>query len=988
MKFYIPFLIIIFFIITANRLAFSNPYTDSLEKALTTANDTQKINILSSISFFYINKDIHLASDYAQKALEFALKCDNKRELSATFILIGNIAHRKADYEKAMHNYMQALEIAEEISSKTEISNACHNLGTMFQEKGDYAAALENLFRALTIREELKDSLNMARTFNNIGLVYYEQESYDKALYYYQKSMEIRLRANDLPGVALGYNNIGIVYYYVGDKEKVIEYFGKSLEIYEKIGDLRGQSLPLFNIAEIYEEQGRFSEALKYYLKSCKIDSLLDNKEGLATTFSVIGRIYGKLNNFQKAIYFQKEGIEIARKAEMLPALRDGNTEISTVYEKMGNYKLAYKHLSQAFDLQGRIFNDENARHQAEMQVKYETDKKDRELEILQKDKLLKELAYDRQKQVVKRQQMLIIGSGIGILIFGIFTFFLLRLMKEKKLAFQHLEQQYAEINIFKEELQTSLEKNTEQRNELEIAFSRIQEASKAREIFLANTSHEIRTPLNVIIGFTNLLLKSDLNPQQRNYIENIHNSGDNLLVIINDLLTLSKLEAEKLILEEIDFALKNSVKKLIVGLEVKSREKKQNLSLNIDPEVPEFVKGDPVRLNQILQNLVDNAIKFTPANGNVDIKVEVAAVNGPVNLIRFIVKDTGIGIPAEKKDKIFLSFTQADNDTTRKYGGTGLGLAIVKSLVIVHSGSIRLESIEGEGSIFTVEIPYKISETCTPETYSNNIRPGIANGKAKKVLLVEDNFLNTQLAIDTLKSFNNALIINHAENGQLALKMFAEEEYDIILMDIQMPVMDGYETTVKIRALNPPKNKIPILAMTAHAFKEEQDRCLQFGMDAYITKPFDPERLMREMNKLLELKNESQNLTDTVNTIENDFFNISILLKSYRNNTPKLVKLLEQFAINMPQQITDLKNAIVTGDTNQSRILSHSLKSNAAYLGAKELNVVFLKLENIFAGKENNANFTDLIAKVDDLWITTLNYTQAFIQANKEIEA
>ena len=398
--------------------------------------------------------------------------------------------------------------------------------------------------------------------------------------------------------------------------------------------------------------------------------------------------------------------------------------------------------------------------------------------------------------------------------------------------------------------------RNESKEKSYKISFEkqRAEESEKVREKFLAKMSHEIRTPMNAIMGMTNILKKNNHLPEQIRYLDAIWQSSENLLVILNDILDLSQLEAGKIKIEQVHFRPMDELMKLREILKYKAHEKGIELNCELDGAIPEKLIGDPIRLNQILINLTGNAIKFTE-QGNVFVSIQLKDIIDKVATIKVTIRDTGIGIQEDRLEKIFESFIQAESDTTRRFGGTGLGLTISKELVQLQNGKISVESKPGKGSTFRFEIPYQISDV--DESEKTDTVPATKKTDSHElqglhVLLVEDNEFNIMVAKDELNEIIKNVKIDFAENGKIAVEKVRKSAFDIVLMDIEMKEMNGYEATKAIRKLPGPNSHVPIIAITANAMKQDIEKCFEAGMDDHLSKPFESQELELKIKKLL----------------------------------------------------------------------------------------------------------------------------------------
>ena len=462
------------------------------------------------------------------------------------------------------------------------------------------------------------------------------------------------------------------------------------------------------------------------------------------------------------------------------------------------------------------------------------------------------------------------------------------------------------------------------------------EQTSKAKQDFIANMSHEIRTPMNAIVGFTSLLEETKLNEIQKDYVHTIKISGENLLALINDILDFSKIEAGKLFIEKESFTLHQVLDSIERVLKGKANEKALNFSIEVAPDVPEYMIGDSNRLYQVLMNLVGNAIKFTE-KGFVKIKVIKTWTKEDRFRLRFFVIDTGIGIPKDKLNFIFDSFNQVSSGSTRKYGGTGLGLAIVKKLVELQKGTVKASSVIGEGSVFEFEIKYRLDPL---QGIQNNI--SVSNFsmdalKGKNVLLAEDNRMNQKFVKNIFEKTELNLWI--ASDGEEAINMLKERDFDILLLDIQMPNKDGFEVIKELRNnFEGRKKNLPVIAMTAHAFKEERDACIAAGMNDHIAKPINKDDLFMLIHQQLIGGVKEGGAMNLPSEKSNSILDLNFIKNMSEGNDEFVAEMLTIFLEDTPPLIQNLKEAIEHREWKKIYQLSHKYRSPLAILGLKEL--------------------------------------------------
>jgi len=522
---------------------------------------------------------------------------------------------------------------------------------------------------------------------------------------------------------------------------------------------------------------------------------------------------------------------------------------------------------------------------------------------------------------------------------------------------------------------------------ELKRAKEKAEESDKLKSAFLANMSHEIRTPMNAILGFSRLLTNPELSSAQRSeYNEYINNSGQNLLNLINDIIDVSKIEAGQVVVKKTVCQINKILNEIYANYDkqkIPMGKKDIELVLKRPIEDPDFtIISDPFRIGQILSNLVGNALKFIETG-----YVEFGFIFKSENTFQFYVKDTGIGIPDDKMDLIFSRFGQIQGTKIKNPGGTGLGLSISKHLVELLGGEIWVESNVDQGTTFSFTHPYEPIQASNEMLYPPVKEKFKYDLFGKKILIVEDNQINRTLLSDTLLNYDENIKIDVAVDGKAAIELYKKNDFDIIIMDIRMPIMDGYQATEYIRKkMTYPKNQIPILGLSAHAMKEEKEKSEFLGMNAFLTKPFQSDELLEKIGELTGTRiNKPSEITiqpnleiDTVTSI----IDLSLLRKMYQGADDKVNNILSLCLVNIPKQIEDIEKKLSTKDWTSIRIIAHSVKSTFSYIGLSEAQELSKNIELIATEGRDLDTIPHKITKIRNIW------EQAVLEIDKILES
>lgn len=709
--------------------------------------------------------------------------------------------------------YKEAAEINDSVDYYLEI--ALFNK----EDKNSFNKAIIYTEKAIHFAKNNNLDSKLADCYLVLGGIYYDLQKPEKAIEHFIRSINIYTKENPNPNLALAYYNLGKCYL-EKDKQDLSEiYFKKAASIYQEFEFY--DAIELINVQKgiIQKNKGNLIEAEAIFKKAVNnisdLDILADTK---VEALFQLGEIQFLNNNFSAAITYYKEALllnetsiyNIALEKKILKRLSQAYNN-NNDYKKSNTYLMRYVTISDSISQFYSNFLSENTFEKIEFDKQLET------IENLDKEK--------KNQQKTLRFSKLI--SILSIALISILSLLSLSLYKNNK------------IRITTNKLLK--DKNRELTKEKE----KVEKASKARAEFLATVSHELRTPLNAINGITYLLLQENPKKSQLSYLQSLEFSGHYLLNFINDILEINRLESDKVVVEKINFNLnelieniKTSFNEFIVTNNVTYHQK-------IDDSIDYNIIGDPTKLSQIIINLINNAIKFTK-NGEVWFTVTEEKVEGNLVTLHFEIKDTGIGIPEDKQKDIFESFSQGSVEINRTYGGTGLGLSIVKKLLSVLKSDIELKSEEGKGTQFSFSIQFEKGHI------SNNTITQIKNSDSiftgKSILLVEDNKINQMITKKMIEK--KGMQCEIIDNGEEAIKHLKTNTYDLVLMDVHLPGINGTEATTEIRKFN---SEIPIIALTAISLNENREMLLSYGMNDVVTKPFIPENFYDTIAKYIK---------------------------------------------------------------------------------------------------------------------------------------
>ncbi|MFC4817312.1 ATP-binding protein [Flavobacterium sp. GCM10023249] len=679
--------------------------------------------------------------------------------------------------------------------------------------------ALENANKAILYSKKTQNNSNLANSYYTLGIVYIDLKKYDEAIEKLIRAVSVYNTIEPNAKLALAYYNLGICYMQKNNFSRAESYFNKANSVYESIDLKNGKNMVNLQKALLYIEKKELKTAENALTELTYLSNGKDTFNLKSEAFYQLGVLKTKEKENSSALNYLNKAYELSVVNNNVEQQLKVAKKLSELYDQMTLTSNSLAFLKIHLKLKDSLDAIASTKKQNLLSERVKVGDIMRDMEKLDKEKKEQEKAGKFSKLI----------NILSIALITILSLLSLSLYKN---------------NIIRNK---SNELLREKNMELEEAKERIEKASKARAEFLSTVSHELRTPLNAINGITHILLEEKPKANQIEYLKSLKFSGNYLLTYINDILEINRIESNNIEIEKINFDIRELLQNIKNSLKEQASQNNNEFILKIEDEVPQVLVGDPTKLSQIFINLINNALKFTQ-NGKIVVNANLVNIEDGNCKLSFKVEDTGIGIPLEKQQSIFDSFSQGSVEINRKYGGTGLGLTIVKRLVALMNGKINVKSEVGVGSTFYFDLTFKIGEAIVMKNVNEIIDEKVFINK--RILLVEDNKINQMITKKILEK--KQMIAELCETGEDAIEMMRNNKYDLVLMDVHLPGINGTIATEEIRKFD---NVTPIIALTAISLNENREMLMSFGMTDVITKPFNPDNFYKiiEINLMAE---------------------------------------------------------------------------------------------------------------------------------------
>lgn len=780
-------------------------------------NARQRIDLLVELGDAYLFVAPDKAETLGREGLEAATALEYSRGIASAKILLARSFQFRGSYGEDVQFLIDAYALADREGLTDVAANALRNLGAHYHYIGDLDDALRHFLDALPLAEQAGDIDILASVNFSLGGVYTQIGAYPEAELVFEKALSQFQSINLLPGVAVVYASMGELRQETGDYDAAMNYYKKVVGIMEEVGDLSGLAFAHASLGSVCLLQGDVDGAVKQFKKSLEYAEIIGDRDVLSNGHLNLGQIHQERGNLTEAKMALERALDIVLEGGSIEHRMNAHKSLAEIYRAEGNFEVAHGHLLGFIAAREELYPTDYTETLAQIQARYQAKEHEAEISSLRRDSVVHELQAERGRA----QRNIAFGAVFIILVvlLALSNGYWVKTRSSRKMARQNARL-----------LQVSKE---------------LEQANNVKSEILANTSHEIRTPLNGILGLVTLLLDTEIDEQQEANLKSIEHSGQTLLHLVNDILDLSRIEAGKFDIEYVPFDLRGALETESQIWQEQAESKALSFTMDIDDDLPDHIISAGSRVLQILTNFVSNAIKFTEA-GSVAVRVTVRRLSGTEVDLLFEVQDTGIGVSQEFNDKAFERFSQSDASSTRAFGGTGLGLAISRDLANMMHGEIGVSGQDGEGSTFwfsmTSALPaardLSVKETRPVRRPAQDDGPQVA----LHVLIAEDNEINQRVIVGLVERLGHSTAV--VGNGEDVLEILKVEEFDVILMDIQMPGIDGVMAAKWIRSSDGPASEIPIVALTANAMTGDREKYLGQGMDDYLPKPIDPAAL------------------------------------------------------------------------------------------------------------------------------------------------
>jgi CheY-like chemotaxis protein len=800
---WLVFSLLLFFANSNNAIAIENE-KDSLESLLPFAGDKDRCDILNGLAQIIKSTDTTKAGNYARQALALSTKLNYCRGKASATIIIGILHKNRSNYNEARSKYLEGLALALKCKEPYSVSLAYHSLGNLALIKGNYNTALRYYIASLKISEQLNDIRRVVKTLNNIATLYFELNNYDKAEEYYLRVNKLNNVLNDELTSAEIANNLGNIYQAKNSELKALYYYSNALAVFRRLGSIHYISSVLNNIGVIYQRRGQFNESKPFFIESFELDIKSKDYKALAATSNNLSYLYYNLNKNDSARYYADLAIKLATEHQFLPELERAYRFAAAAAEKDGKIAKANEYLAKAEKLQQSIAGGKKQIEVENISNKYEVERKAIELKLLEKENELKRLRIEEQNLEISRRNIIIFAAGIIIFFLVLTVVLFIMILNAKKQQKEDLSKYTAKLSL------------------------------------LGKLNHEIGTPLSSISGMAQLAMESKNFNELKEYLLGLRLSVDELIFILNNIVSYLELNNKQTQVVKVPFHFNDILQQEFKKFAAMCKHKGIVFTSNIIQGVPTDIFNDKSKILLILNNLFYHAFQSTK-KGVVRIDVKSIAQktndNKRFHTIHIVVTDEGDGLSENQIKNLF------KNPQHSQVFGIGLGLTLIKEYTRMLNGHITVTSEIGKGSEFTFEFD--------TQEIVNTKNAIINHTKPLTVLVAEDNLLNQKILLKILEKENIQTTV--VTTGKELLNKLSEKQFDAVILNVSLPEMNGFEVTYQIRnddSYEADKN-IPIIALSANNDVKEHNKCIELGVNEYLTKPINKELLIKYLRQL-----------------------------------------------------------------------------------------------------------------------------------------